>query len=61
LVHHPLLGPAYNQLARACLPQAELAESYIEDGEDEVSAAPTLPTDPSGEESRKRSLFRRGT
>lgn len=61
LVHHPLLGPAYNQLARACLPQVELAESYVEDDDDDVSAPPTLPTDPSGEESRKRGLFRRGS
>ncbi len=60
LVNHPLLGPAYNQLARACLPQAELAESYVDSDDGEVPAAPTLPTDPGGEAARKRGLFRWG-
>ena len=61
LVQHPLLGPAYNQLARACLPQHELAESYMVSDEDHVSAPPTLPTDPDSDQSRKRGLFRWGS
>jgi cellulose biosynthesis protein BcsQ len=64
LLDHPLLGPAYNELARACLPGRELARwtSTIAD------AAPTAavpagdvpaPHDDSEDTGKRRGLFRR--
>ncbi len=51
LLDHPLLGPAYNELARACLPGAPLS----------VWEAPAADADagPEAIENRRRGLFRK--
>ena len=61
LLTHPLIGPAYNHLAKACLPDRALAEWKGESAEtSDSSTPPTLPTEPASEtESRKRGFFRR--
>jgi hypothetical protein len=65
LLDHPLLGPAYNELARACLPGRQLgpwqstepaADSSSGLGGGPAGAAAT-PVD--ADDSRKRGLFRR--
>ncbi|MDP1876762.1 MAG: hypothetical protein Q8M17_04280 [Actinomycetota bacterium] len=55
LLDHPLLGPAYNDLARACLPGREVAEW---DGED-VESASASGDDDVELGARRRGLFRR--
>ncbi len=63
LLNHPLIGPAYNQLAQSCLPGRALAEwkGETESGAD-PSTPPILPTEPASEsEPRRRGLFRRTT
>lgn len=67
LLDHPLVGPAYVQLARACLPGRDLADwTATPDGD--TSGAADVPSPngqaedaaPSDDGSRKRGLFRRG-
>jgi cellulose biosynthesis protein BcsQ len=59
LLDHPLLGPAYNELARACLPGRDLApwHSTIEAEPAAPLAAAASPV--AEDEGRRRSLFRR--
>jgi cellulose biosynthesis protein BcsQ len=59
LLDHPLLGPAYNELARACLPARELApwRSTIEAEPAPALVAAAAPT--ADDEGRRRGLFRR--
>lgn len=66
LLDHPLIGPAYNELARTCLPGRELAEFNA--GADEQAAAIqeiSLPVaaqvdaEPAMSGARRRGLFRR--
>jgi cellulose biosynthesis protein BcsQ len=62
LLDHPLLGPAYNELARACLPGRQLGPwQSTEPAADSASAgrggAAAIPVD--ADDSRKRGLFRR--
>lgn len=63
LLDHPLLGPAYNELARACLPGRELARwsSTIADAPAGVPVATeaTAPHDDAEDTGRRRGLFRR--
>ena len=70
LLDHPLLGPAYNELARACLPGRDLAPwtSTAPSGEPAAASvaasAPAAPAAPAGaapaeDAGRKRGLFRR--
>ncbi len=59
LLDHPLLGPAYNELGRACLPARQLSpwRSVID-----ADSAPALVSTPAAaveDEGRKRGLFRR--
>ena len=56
LLDHPLIGPAYNDLARACLPGRELSPWRAEPETAPVRAAvPPVAED----EGRRRGLFRR--
>ena len=61
LLTHPLIGPAYNQLAKACLPGHTLADWKGEaESVPDPSTPPTLPIEPASEsEPRRRGLFRR--
>lgn len=57
LLEHPLLGPAYSDLARACLPGRQLATWVAPISDDEPAAAgESAPVEDAG---RKRGLFRR--
>jgi len=57
LLEHPLLGPAYSDLARACLPDRQLATWVAPTSDDEAAAAgEAAPVEDAG---RKRGLFRR--
>jgi MinD-like ATPase involved in chromosome partitioning or flagellar assembly len=58
LLDHPLLGPAYSDLARACLPGRELAPWTPPAGVD-VAAPESLDASAAEEAGRKRGLFRR--
>jgi len=55
LLDHPLLGPAYNDLARACLPGRDLA-AWVAQEQASPSVAETVAAEDAG---RKRGLFRR--
>ena len=59
LLEHPLLGPAYNELAQACLPGRDLAPWSAPEGAlaelDEADAS----ADPESDGARRRGLFRR--
>lgn len=60
LLEHPLLGPAYNELARACLPGRELATwrpRESETGGEGTAAAATLES--GADTGRRRGLFRK--
>jgi cellulose biosynthesis protein BcsQ len=64
LLDHPLLGPAYNELGRACLPGRELGQwtstdSVVASTVGDVSAASTEAHGDADEAGRKRGLFRR--
>lgn len=61
LLGHPVVGPAYNDLARACLPGRELAPWHSDEGSPEASAVPESPEVPAPTDSagRRRGLFRR--
>ena len=63
LLDHPLVGPAYVQLAQACLPDRELADWLPADAaaaaDGAVAAAPA-EAQPADDSARKRGLFRRG-
>lgn len=64
LLDHPLLGPAYNELARACLPGRELAPWVRPDGAmpgeaDQVSVASDGSASTAEDAGRRRGLFRR--
>jgi len=60
LLDHPLIGPAYNELARACLPGRELAAWHSPDNPAQAVAAASVPAGAAGDdESRRRGLFRR--
>jgi cellulose biosynthesis protein BcsQ len=68
LLDHPLLGPAYNELAQACLPghnlgpwtsTAPAGESAPAPAEAAPSAAPAAPAAPAEDAGKKRGLFRR--
>ncbi len=62
LLDHPLIGPAYNELARACLPGRALApwHGVVARPSEPAppTAAPMTPTD-SEDSGRRRGLFRR--
>ena len=55
LLDHPLLGPAYNDLARACLPGRDLA-AWVAQEQASAAVAETVAAEDAG---RKRGLFRR--
>ena len=58
LLEHPALGPAYGDIAKACLPGRQLEVIHPVATADDVSQTGTsLP--PSEEEGRRRGLFRR--
>ena len=60
LLSHPVIGPAYNDLARACLPGRELAPWTSADGTPTASATELPHTDDSEPPDHKRwTLFRR--
>ena len=63
LLDHPMLGPAYNELARACLPGRALAPwtSTAAEAAPTASEASGAAAAPGGEgdQQRKRGLFRR--
>jgi cellulose biosynthesis protein BcsQ len=64
LLDHPLLGPAYNELGRACLPGRELGqwtstEPAVSSTVGDVSAATAEAHGDIDEAGRKRGLFRR--
>lgn len=59
LLDHPLLGPAYNDLARACLPGRDLATWRPLESEASVES-PSAPSPASGADGgRRRGLFRK--
>ena len=64
LLDHPLLGPAYNELGRACLPGRELGqwtstEPAVASTIGDVSTAASEAPGDTDEAGRKRGLFRR--
>jgi cellulose biosynthesis protein BcsQ len=65
LLDHPMLGPAYNELAKACLPGRELAPWTTTEPADLPPVAPPPPAADGGPAAadadghRKRGLFRR--
>lgn len=62
LLDHPLIGPAYNELAKACLPGRTLAPWRAHDAAPSSMDAPpsARPVDePADDASRRRGLFRR--
>jgi Mrp family chromosome partitioning ATPase len=59
LLDHPLLGPAYNELGRACLPGREMSPWHSTVEADPAPALVSTPPASSEEEGRKRGLFRR--
>jgi cellulose biosynthesis protein BcsQ len=60
LLDHPLIGPAYNELARACLPGRELApwRPHENDGHP-LGATQAATVSGTDEEAPRRGLFRR--
>lgn len=64
LLDHPLLGPAYNELARTCLPGRQLAEHRPAPVAAEPAAAAPVPAaavaGDGGKSAKKRGLFRKG-
>ncbi|MHB1163789.1 MAG: AAA family ATPase [Candidatus Nanopelagicales bacterium] len=61
LLDHPLIGPAYNELARACLPQRTLAPWRAHDAGQGSSSGPASSAEAGNpdEGARRRGLFRR--
>ena len=64
LLDHPLIGPAYNELARACLPGRDLAPwtdtSSVAPAEPAAAPQGAPPADAAGDDgSKRRGLFRR--
>jgi cellulose biosynthesis protein BcsQ len=60
LLDHPLIGPAYNELARACLPGRELAAWRPRDiPVQSLASSASISGDTTDEGSRRKGLFRR--
>jgi Flp pilus assembly CpaE family ATPase len=64
LLDHPMLGPAYNELAKACLPGRDLAPWTTTAPVGQVPSAPepapaAAAAGPDADGQRKRGLFRR--
>jgi len=69
LLDHPLIGPAYNELAQACLPGRQLADWRPSgahpvagtNGTPAPAAAPTATAAPAGDDAagKRRGMFRR--
>lgn len=62
LLDHPLIGPAYNELAKACLPGRTLAPWHAHDpapSSVDPALAATSAEEPADDASRRRGLFRR--
>ena len=59
LLEHPLLAPAYLDLARACLPEHELTQWPVAEPDAGVLAEPASAADDDSTVNRRRGLFRR--